>query len=109
MFVVAMGLLDASGRAAVALMARRTAKFVRIMRLQKFRFGMTRKCPGVLVRFFPRWRHSRCSQFYRLANFQVAGLGTGPEVFFRFISFDSVRLPNLHTIFFICEPGMVQC
>src|SRR5260370_19259825 len=98
MFVVAMGLLEACRGAAVALMARRTAKFVRIMRLQKFRFGMTRKCPGVLVRFFPRWRHRRCSQFYRLANPQGARLPTVHHVCFGFVYFGNFPLPNFSLI-----------
>src|SRR5712672_3438459 len=98
MFVVAMGLLDACSGATVALVAWRTAKFVRIMRLQKFRFGMTRKCAGVLVRFFPRWRHRRCSQFYWLANPQVARLATVHDVCFGYVDLHNLCLPSFRLI-----------
>src|SRR6266404_972102 len=98
MFIVAVGLLDACRGAAVALMARRAAKFVRIMRLQKFRFRMARKCPGVLVWFFPRCRHRRCSQFYRLANPQVARLATVHDVCFGYVDLDNLCLPSFSLV-----------
>ena len=51
--VGAMRFFDASGCAAIALMARRAAEFFRIVRFQKFWLRMTGEGVRVLVRLLP--------------------------------------------------------
>src|SRR5580700_11978467 len=74
MLVGPMGFLDAGGRPAIALVARRAAKLFRIMYLQEFRLAMRGEGPSVVVRFLALHRHGSRGQLHWLANSQVAGL-----------------------------------
>ena len=70
--VIAMSFFDACCRAAISLMARRAAKFLRIMNSQQIPLGMAGERSRVFVRLFPFQRHGRRRKLQRLANSKVA-------------------------------------
>src|SRR5260370_30472022 len=79
MLVVAMGFFDAGGGAAIALMARRAAKFVRVVGLQQIGLGMAGERVSVLIGLFAFEGHGRGGEFDWLAEFPVAGFAALPQ------------------------------
>src|SRR5260370_30932155 len=74
MLVVAVGFFDAGGGAAIALMARRAAKFVRVVGLQQIGLGMAGERVSVLIGLFAFEGHGRGGEFDWLPNPPVAGV-----------------------------------
>src|SRR5258706_13734640 len=94
MLVITMGLFDTGGGATIALMTRRAAKFVGVVRLQQIGLGMAGERVGVLVGFFALERHSRSRKFDGLANAHVTGFATVHDVGFGNVDLDDFRFPG---------------
>src|SRR5260370_21790744 len=94
MLVVAVGFFGACSGAAIALMARRAAKFVRVVRLQQVRLRMASERAGVLVRLFALEGHGRGGEFDWLANSHVGGFAAIPDVGFGRIGLEDFLLPR---------------
>ena len=98
--VVAVRLFNARGSAAVALMARRAAKLVRIVNLQQVGFRMAYECPGKLVRFLlALGRHQGRCNLQGLANAHVAGFAAVNDVGLGHIGLDNVGVPIVSFLF----------
>src|SRR5260370_17237875 len=82
MLVVAVGFFDAGGGAAIALMARRAAKFVRVVGLQQIGLGMAGERVSVLIGLFAFEGHGRGGEFDWLAESPLAGLPAVPPFVF---------------------------
>ncbi len=94
MLVVAVGFFDAGGGAAIALMARRAAKFVRVVGLQQIGLGMAGERVSVLIGLFAFEGHGRGGEFDWLANSHVAGFAAIHDVGFGHIDLEDFRLPG---------------
>src|SRR5690348_9927109 len=66
--IVPVRFLDARDVHSVAVVARSTAKFLRIMNLEELRFRVAGECRGKFVRLAPGTRHIGTRHHYRLAN-----------------------------------------
>ena len=95
MLVGAMRFFDARGCASVALVARRTAVFFRVVNLQEFAFRMTGEGARVLVRFLVLRCHGGGRQLDRLANPHVAGFAAVHDIGFRDVDLQNFWRPGL--------------
>ena len=94
MLVGAMGFFNASGCAAVALMAGRTAELIRIVNFQKVWFRVTGESARILVGFFVFEGHGGSGQLDGLANSHVAGFAAVDDVGIRHVDLQNLRGPG---------------
>src|SRR3984893_9566281 len=94
MLVVAVRLFNTGGGAAIALMARRAAKFIGVVSLQQIRLGMAGERAGILIRLFSLQGHGRGCQLDRLARAHVAGFATVHDVGFGHVDLHDFGIPS---------------
>src|SRR6202045_1111850 len=105
MLVVAVGFLDASSGAAIALMARRAAKFVGIVDLQEIGLGMAGERASVLVGLLAFEGHGDSGELDRFANAHVAGLAAVHDVGFRHVDLHDFGIPGFGLVLQTGELG----